>query len=95
MAATRSKRSAFSQATPVVGATPTAPIIGTFSLWFDANGNGVQDPGEVTAPINFFEDAYNSGNPNYDPAMAMQAALRNLGGSLADVTVRPPTPTIT
>ena len=61
----------FSQATPTLAGTAlAAPISGTFSLWFDTNGNGIQDPGEVTAPINFYEVAYNSGDPNFDPAMA-------------------------
>ncbi len=31
------------------------PIVGEFSLWFDANGDGVQDANEITDPISFNE----------------------------------------
>ena len=74
---------AFSQATPVgnpmnstSGMYGQNGISGTFSLWFDANDDGYQDDGEVTAPINFFEDAFNSGDAaTYDPAILIQNAL--------------------
>ena len=78
----------FTQATPsLAGANYAVPISGTFSLWFDTNGNGVQDPGEVTAPINFDESSFDPANPSGGNALAMQTALRALGGTLADVTV--------
>ncbi len=78
----------FSQATPSLGgASLVSSIDGMFSLWFDVNWDGMQDPGEVTAAIDFHEMAFNSGDPNYDPAIVMQSALRGLGGALSDVVV--------
>ena len=76
----------FSQATPTLD-NVDSPLQGTFQLWIDVNGNGKQDPGEITAPIDFYEAAYDSGNPTFDPALVIQAALRKLGGALGNVTV--------
>ncbi len=44
-----------SPATALDGAFSVGPISGTFSMWLDVNGDGVQDPDEVTALINFDE----------------------------------------
>ncbi|MCG2682221.1 MAG: S1 family peptidase, partial [Planctomycetales bacterium] len=81
-----------STVTPSLGNAP-AQVVGTFSLWLDVNGDGVQDLGEVTAAINFNETAFNSGDPATDPALLIQAALRDLAAvspdsaALADAVV--------
>jgi hypothetical protein len=68
----------FSVTTPSNG-NPAGLIQGSFQLSF--NGN-------TTATIDFNEANFNSGKETTDPAMLIQKALRDLGGSLADVTVK-------
>ncbi len=77
----------FSQATDAVAGHGQSSLDGTFSLWFDFHNFGTQDPGEVTEPIDFHEMAFNSGNVDFDPAIVIQNALRQLGGALSDVVV--------
>ncbi|MGD0517770.1 MAG: hypothetical protein ABSA26_09570, partial [Thermoguttaceae bacterium] len=71
----------FSATTPPANIAATS-IQGMFSLACDLNGDGTIDPvTEQTAPISFSETNY------VTSAASMQAALRSLGGALADVTV--------
>jgi hypothetical protein len=76
-------------------------IQGVFKLAFDMNNDGLINnpadlttfnpnlPVEVTKAIDFNELYYSIGSAygNYDPATAMQEALRSLGGIMADVKV--------
>ena len=62
-------------------------IAGGIVLGFDVNGNGVIGPGESATVF------YDETDKLADTALQIQDTLQGLGGALADVTVKPVSPT--
>ncbi len=78
----------FTQATPCWAACRWRDrSAGRFRCGSTQTATAFKIAGEVTAPINFNEFSYDPANPTGGNALAMQTALRALGGPLANVTV--------